>query len=333
MSNRADPSFPAAPPLASPFLNLRHKLAVMVVDDMKFSCAFIRQVLSNQGYEDIRVANSATQALQLLQERSADVVLADWMMPEMDGLQLAQRVRQLDLDAEHYTSIILLTAKEGVAPLIEAFEQGVDDYLTKPPDKYELAARVHAAGRVANLQNQLQYRLKSLHDELEQRATTDATTGLSNHRDLTKRLQELLQLTATRGGSTCCVVTIIAHLSQHRERYGDKVVEEILIATAQRLRKAIRPNDVLARLSGEEFAMGMHFPDKEPPRLRSFKRVLQAVNLRPIKTAAGYLSAPSVMGVACAAPGDAAGVPQMLIDQARVKVQGTLSAGAADIAF
>lgn len=324
-----DPTLPGA----APFLNLRHKMAVLVVDDMKFSCAFIRQVLSNQGYEDIRIANSATHALEALKERPADVVLADWMMPEMDGLQLAQHIRKMDLDQYHYTSIILLTAKEGIAPLIEAFEQGVDDYLTKPPDKYELAARVYAAGRVANLQNQLQYRLKALHSELETRSTIDPVTGLSNHRDLSKRLQELLQLTATRGGATCCAVAIIAQLGQYRERYGEKVAQEILLATAQRLRKAVRPNDIVARLSEEEFALGMHFPDKEPPRHKNFKRVLQAVNLRPIKTAAGYLSAPTAMGVVCALPSEPASSPQVLIDQARHKLEETRAGHGTDLAF
>lgn len=157
---------------------------------------------------------------------------------------------------------------------------------------------------------------------------------MSNHRDLSKRLQELLQLTATRGGSTCCAIAIIAQLSQHRERYGDKVAHEILIATAQRLRRAVRPNDVVARLSEEEFALGMHFPEKEAPRQKNFKRVLQAVNLRPIKTAAGYLSAPTVMGVVCATQNEAAGTPQMLIDQARHKLsEMRASDGVTDLAF
>ena len=59
------------------------------------------------------------------------MLLADWLMPEMDGLELTGRVRQLDEMAEHYTYIILLTGKEGENVLTEAFDRGVDDFISK----------------------------------------------------------------------------------------------------------------------------------------------------------------------------------------------------------
>ena len=101
------------------------------------------------------MADCATEALTMIDQQPADVILADWMMPEMDGLELTQCIRQLDEENGTYTAIILFTAHEGIDYLVRAFDQGVDDYLCKPPNPLELAARVNAAARVAALQNDL----------------------------------------------------------------------------------------------------------------------------------------------------------------------------------
>ena len=70
-------------------------LSILVVDDAKFSSAMIGRALSQAGYQDVRFASSASEALQLLEQRPASVLLVDWLMPEIDGLELTARVRQL----------------------------------------------------------------------------------------------------------------------------------------------------------------------------------------------------------------------------------------------
>ncbi|HET8730837.1 MAG TPA: response regulator, partial [Moraxellaceae bacterium] len=105
--------------------------SILVVDDTKFSSAMVNRVIARAGYQDVRHAHSAATALQMLEERPARILVADWLMPEMDGLELTQRVRQLDEAGNHFTYVILLTAREGVEALAEAFEQGVDDFVNK----------------------------------------------------------------------------------------------------------------------------------------------------------------------------------------------------------
>ena len=104
---------------------------ILVVDDAKFSSAMIGRTLSQAGYQDLRFASSASEALRLLEEKPANVILADWLMPEIDGLELTARVRQLDEMTDHYSYIILLTGKEGENVLGEAFDRGVDDFISK----------------------------------------------------------------------------------------------------------------------------------------------------------------------------------------------------------
>ena len=84
-------------------------LSILVVDDAKFSSAMIGRALSQAGYQDLRFASSAAEAIKLLEQRPASVLLADWLMPEMNGLELTVQVRQFDEMAHHYTYVILLT--------------------------------------------------------------------------------------------------------------------------------------------------------------------------------------------------------------------------------
>ena len=133
----------------------RQALSILVVDDARFTCEMIRRTLRAAGYMDLRVTSSAREGLAMFREREADIVLADWLMPELDGLALTQRVRELDRQNGRYTYVILLTAKEGTASLTEAFASGVDDFISKSPDHQELLARIDAASRIVTLHGQL----------------------------------------------------------------------------------------------------------------------------------------------------------------------------------
>ncbi|MCK5791228.1 MAG: response regulator, partial [Ketobacter sp.] len=106
-------------------------LPIMIVDDAKFSGAVIGRTLKAAGFKDIRTASSAQQGLAMLESRPVNVLIADWLMPEMDGLELTDQVRQQDEQNNHYTYVILLTARESVEALSEAFDRGVDDFIYK----------------------------------------------------------------------------------------------------------------------------------------------------------------------------------------------------------
>jgi diguanylate cyclase (GGDEF)-like protein len=311
----------------------KDELAILIVDDMKLSCTLVRQMLTNVGYADIRIANTPSESLQMLQQRPADVVLADWVMPEMDGLALTDRVRQLDEETDHYTSIVLLTAKEGIEPLMEAFARGVDDYLTKPPNKHEMAARVRAAGRIAHLQNGLLAAMKALRHELEERATIDELTRLGNRRGLLQRLESLLKLMESRGGAVCCGVVSLEDIAVVQERHGPKVVEEVLRSVANRLERSVRPTDLTARLSSNQFAVAMHYPDPVDVRPKNFKRLLQAINLRPVKSSAGYLSVVAAMGLCCTDARTALPTASGMLDCAVAKLDAARATGCTEVAF
>ena len=114
-----------------------------MVDDAKFSSAIIGRALEPGRLPDVRFANSAAEPCACWKSARQRVLLADWLMPEMDGLELTGRVRQLDETAEHYTYVILLTGKEAENVLVEAFDRGVDDFISKAAMNEQLiAARI-----------------------------------------------------------------------------------------------------------------------------------------------------------------------------------------------
>jgi diguanylate cyclase (GGDEF)-like protein len=310
----------------------REELTIVIVDDMKFSYEFLRRALNKEGYNDIRVAGSAADALKQLAERPADVLLADWVMPEMDGLQLTDRVRQLDEETNHYTCVIILTARDTVESVIEAFDRGVDDYLSKPPDRQELAARIHAAGRIATMQNGLLDTIETMRRDAGERSTIDALTGLGNRLDAERRFDELLKLVVTRGGAVCCGFISLTDHAQLIEEYGREVYEELLVGIARRLHRLVRPGDLIARVSDFEFVVGMHYLDSHQAKPKNYKRIMQGINLRPIKTSAGFITVSVATAMCCNRDGQTIIPAEALMECAAKKIPVSIKTGCTEVA-
>lgn len=273
-------------------------VSIIVVDDAKFTLEMLRRVLQSAGFHDIRTALSGAEALTMMRQRKANILVADWLMPEMDGLSLTQHVRQFDEEAGHYTYVILLTAREGLDSLAEAFSRGVDDFISKSPDSTQLLARITAAGRISQLQSHLiaaNRRLAELNLHLEEHHSFDAVTGLGNRSFLERQLDNTLRHLEARGGGASVVLIQLYDLEQLGRRHGEPVAAEISAAAAIRLQQSIRPLDVVCRLEAAEFAVLMHHPADAPGQGNSFRRIHQALNLRAYKTAAGFISASAAL--------------------------------------
>ena len=124
-------------------------IQVLVVDDDDLSVEVLRQTLAQAGYE-VLVARSGREALDVLHTSSCRLVISDWMMPEMDGLQLCRELRNSDLPG--YVYVILLTARDEAQDVVEALSAGADDFLTKPFEPAELRVRVRAGERILSLE-------------------------------------------------------------------------------------------------------------------------------------------------------------------------------------
>ena len=275
-------------------------LSILIVDDLQFSRIVVKTALKKAGYDGVRMADSATEALTMLEQKPADVILADWMMPEMDGLELTQLIRQRDEETGTYTAIILFTAHDGIEYLVKAFDHGVDDYLCKPPNPQELAARVNAAARIAALQNDLLETSRQMHQTiqtLKDMALVDELTGAGNFSFLMKNLKaHLLQASARRGG-VCLALVELRELDSIEQSHGEYVTNEIIISQYRRLSRAVRPTDIIARLSNNVFGIIMHYTKTKDYKPAAIDRILSMINNRAYKTSAGNLNINGCIGV------------------------------------
>ena len=275
-------------------------LSIIIVDDLQFSRIVVKTALKKAGYNGVRMADCATEALTMISQQPADVVLADWMMPEMDGLELTQRIRQADEEKGTYTAIILFTAHDGVEYLVKAFDHGVDDYLCKPPNPQELAARVNAAARVAALQNDLletSRHMQKTIQNLKKMALVDELTGAGNHQFLMKNLNAHLLEASTRRGGVCLAMVELRELEDIANTHGELIVNEILISQHRRLRRAVRPTDVVARLDNNIFGIIMHHTKAKDYKPAAIERIINMINNRAYKTTAGNLTITGNIGV------------------------------------
>jgi len=138
---------------------------VLIADDEATTRHLIQGTLGKWGFE-VLAAEDGTAALDIMKgPNPPEIVLLDWVMPGVDGLEVCRRVRAARLEAPTY--IILITARGGLENVIQGLEAGADDYVTKPFDPRELRARLHAGARVVQLQKALLERNHELEDALK----------------------------------------------------------------------------------------------------------------------------------------------------------------------
>ena len=281
-------------------------LPILVVDDAKFSSMVVSRTLRNAGYRDVRIANNARTALQQMEQRPVSVLIADWLMPEMDGLELTDQVRQQDEQNNHYTYVILLTARESVEALSEAFDRGVDDK--------QLIPRVCAADRMADRQNtllQANARLIENNRELASTNIIDLETGLCNSRYSRQRLDKILRHAEARGGASAYVLCGIRNWQELKRAYPASVMGELATGIARRLGSLIRPIDTLCRIGDNQYAILAYFPSPEHCTTAAFRRAMalkgiaiatiillfDGINHKALKTSAGYISVEAGMAL------------------------------------
>lgn len=275
-------------------------LSIIVVDDTKFSSTIIGKTLSKAGYRDIRIANDALTALDMMDKRKASVLIADWLMPEVDGLELTFRVRQMDELRNHFTYIILLTAKEGTSALTKAFDQGIDDFIFKSEMSKQLLPRIFAADRMADRQNSMLAANQLLienNKHLENQNVVDIETGIGNARHSKESLKSMLKHTESRGGATSYMLINIKDWAKIKKQHNHMTCDELALGISRRLRSLIRPLDALCRINEHQYAVIAHFDHIDHCTLGSYRRIHDGLNHKSFRTSSGYISVKTATSV------------------------------------
>jgi len=233
---------------------------VLVADDDRATRMLLARQLETAGYKVLTAENGA-EAMRLLLADGAQIVIADWMMPEMDGLELCRAIREHEGAGFVYT--IILTALHDEDRLVAAFDAGADDFLVKPLSSKELLARVRAGDRIVRLERDLAARTREMHlqnaqlaivnDKLNTMAITDELTGLFNRRAAMDRLREYWAGASRHGQPLTCISLDIDHFKAINDSYGHDVGDVVLREVAQLLRNTARMGESCCRVGGEEF--------------------------------------------------------------------------------
>ena len=251
----------------------KEDLSIIVVDDLQFSREVVKSGLGKSGFTDIRTASSADEALYLLNQRRAHVVLADFWMPGMNGLEMTDLVRRWDDNNDRYTGIILLTAEDTASSIVVAFDRGVDDFVSKSANQFELAARVFGAGRYAYQQNELRARMRNLSSQflrVKQYSLQDPETNLPNRAQLELHIESLIEHCNTRGGGLG--LGLIEVSSPNNElRLGT------LKTIANSIQLSLRPMDMVSRFNTNTFAVSVQFQDPDIFNPDLFDRLIRSI--------------------------------------------------------
>ena len=273
-------------------------MRILIAEDDSVSGLVLQKTLEKLGH-NVSAVENGVQALLAAEEGQFRLIISDWMMPEMDGLELCQRLRGRE-DAA-YAYVILLTAKDQKEDRELAMASGVDDFLIKPMDREELEARLRVAQRILSMQEDLEQRqveLEYLHAELKVKndrltalATTDGLTGLKNHRHFQETLQQSCTFAHRQNLPVSVVMIDVDFFKQYNDTYGHPAGDEVLKSIAEILSENARNYDLAARYGGEEFVILSPGTDEEGGRLLG-ERVRAAVSahswpLRPITVSVG----------------------------------------------
>jgi two-component system, cell cycle response regulator len=220
---------------------------VLVAEDDPISRRILEVRLRQWGYQVIAIDNGF-KALDVLEtDEAPELLLLDWMMPGVDGVEICRRIRAMHKRVYRY--ILLLTARDAKQDLVAGLEAGADDYLTKPFNAEELRARLRAGGRILALQREL----ISAREQLRFHATHDTLTGTWNRKGIVDFLtQELARANRTRE-SVGLMMIDLDHFKAVNDTFGHAVGDAVLKEVAARLVKSVRTYDLVGRYGGEEF--------------------------------------------------------------------------------
>ena len=214
---------------------------VLLVDDDPAMIRILSKWLEKAGYPT-QTAGDGPQALAAIEQRCPDILITDWEMPHIDGLELCRRVRQLDLP--HYVYIIFLTVRATSDEMIAGLDIGADDFLSKPVCQGELVARLRAGARVLELERRLSLM-----------ARTDPLTGLLTRRSFFENLEKEWQRAKRFGLPLSCVMVDIDFFKRINDLHGHPAGDAVLKSTAELIADSCRSIDSVCRYGGEEFCV------------------------------------------------------------------------------
>jgi two-component system cell cycle response regulator len=229
---------------------------VLVADDSPVYRKLVEQSLSQEHYT-VLLAKNGRQAMELFTKHEPALVITDWSMPDISGIELCQHIRRND--QQFYAYVILVTGNTDKKEVIQGLAAGADDYLTKPFHPGELQARVRVGRRIVDLHREVQDKNR----QLEEMALSDPLTGLPNRRAIDFWASRQLSAAVRHDFPIWAVMADLDHFKSINDTHGHDAGDIVLKTFADILKANTRSSNICGRLGGEEFLVVITHVEKK----------------------------------------------------------------------
>jgi len=257
----------------------------------------VGDALGKAGYTFVTVENGR-EALKLCDKEFFPIVLTDWVMPEMDGLELCRAIRKRGYP--WYVYIIIVTGRDSREDIVTGLKSGADDYLTKPFDGSELIARLNTGRRVVELESAL----RKANEEIRFLSITDPLTGSYNRGYLDERLPKEIKRAKRFHHPLSIILCDIDHFKRVNDTFGHGAGDLVLKEFVRRITESIRTGvDCMVRYGGEEFIIVLPETDINGA-CRLAERLINRFSQRAMKVQGEDIRITASFGVSGFGPGD-----------------------------
>ena len=248
------------------------------------------------------VCFGAVNALQVLEDAPANVVIMEMDAGEMTGIELAEAIRDIDQERNHFTYIILVGPINHERIQLDDFHQTIDAVTgTKRVDVMEHLAL--AGARISQQISALRASndsLQHLCDDLRKAQLLDPLTGLGNQKYAKQALSDTIRQVESRGGAACIVMISVNNYEEVIATYDTTIAGELIVNISERIQRLVRPLDVVTYFSPGLFALVLIQPNIKQCTAECYKRIFDGVRLKSYTTSAGFRPASIGMSI-CAA--------------------------------
>jgi len=228
--------------------NSRPPFPVLVVDDSPVARKLVECSLPKDEYAII-MAKTGQEAIDKFAQHRPGLIITDWLMPDLSGLELCERIRKEFRDC--FTYIIVLTGVQEKTAVVRGLKAGADEYLTKPFDPDELLARAGVGRRIIGMHREIEEKNRLL----EQLALTDLLTDLPNRRAVEEWAKRQISAAARHEFPFWVIMTDLDKFKTINDTFGHDAGDTVLRKFAEILKSNTRQSDICGRIGGDEFLL------------------------------------------------------------------------------
>jgi sigma-B regulation protein RsbU (phosphoserine phosphatase) len=273
--------------------------SILIVSSVQQSIGY-ENILRRNHFNNINALSDPISALQRMEHDHPFIIITDASMDYMDGFEFASNVREIERTENRFSYIILITEETVHNKVDSAWQANIDATMDMNLVPFRLIPQVMSAERITQQTNSLLLDnsvLRSHCASIEAGQMIDALTGLGNRRQAIMHVEDTIKQIESRGGVISLLLIQLSDLEQVKSTHDATIVEELILAVGHKVRRLVRPLDMVAHFGDGVFAVVMQHRALEDCRSKSYERIGQNLALKSYQTRAGYLQPKVCVGV------------------------------------